>query len=778
MKHIKHYIVLLGLLLGGPVLLAQDLNPAQWPNLKGYWKFQNAGNPLKATVGNDLVLRGSHSIVKGPSKTDTAVRIGTGSYYRCSHNIAPNGGGDSVNRYTLMFDFKILSLNRWHTFFQTDTTNTNDGECFIRPNTGSGPGRIGTATTGYTADTVLPNKWYRLVISVNLGHYYRYYLNGNLILEGDTQDVDDRFSLNPLVLLFADNNQEDDTIDIASVAIFDTCLSTAQIASIGTIDPCVLKPMSLSLGRDTALCGNNTLQKTLVKGYTYKWSTGDTASSVVFSVQKMGSGLKNVWVQMSDENQCIKADTFALGFYSYPNLNLGADQDICKPNSTTLVGGPAPGFSYEWKYLPAGNIVSKTNSMRTDSSGLYCVRVSSTQGCSAFDTIRIRVHDNTAKPVITANKTSFCTGDTAIVSGPAGYLIYQWSNGLLSRTQYIDSSISLRLRTTDNWGCVSPLSDLFRITSFPLPAAPDLRALGDTIFCEGDSCKLMVFGSYSSYHWSDSATGFARTAYDSGLYRAYVRDFNGCASPYSKPIRTLSLPAPVKARLLLASGQADLCPGDSLVLLCPDSAINYQWNNGKTGSWISVKSSGVHSVYTTNAYGCRGPASDSFSSTLHQIPGKPLINPLGRDSLICSDSAAEYRWFITGRSGFLSGRSIAAEDSAEYTLQVKYDYCWSEFSDIYRYIKTAVSMQKAETPVLQAFPNPGRGLFNIRCAGLSSSVHLKLFNTQGQCILNLFKTAQELESGCTLDGSALGAGVYLLQLDALQGALRLKLLVE
>lgn len=165
---------------------AQDLNPKDWSHLKGYWSFQDPKNLTKATVGNNLTLSGTHASVAG-ADGDTAVRIGLGSYYRYSHNIAPNGGGDSVNQYTLMLHFRVLNFNRWHTFYQTDTSNKNDGECFIRPNTGTNPGGIGTATTGYTTTPINAAQWYRLVVSVNLNHFYRFYLNGKLILEGDTQ---------------------------------------------------------------------------------------------------------------------------------------------------------------------------------------------------------------------------------------------------------------------------------------------------------------------------------------------------------------------------------------------------------------------------------------------------------------------------------------------------------------------------------------------------------------------------------------------------------------
>ncbi|MFC1730702.1 T9SS type A sorting domain-containing protein [candidate division KSB1 bacterium] len=303
---------------------AQDLDPSNWPNLKGYWKFQNVSDLTKATVGNDLMLTGTHVSVTGPAYGDTAIRIDTGSYYTCYHNISPNGGGDSVNRYSLMFDFKVLNLERWHTFFQTDTTNMNDGECFIRPITSSNAGAIGVGYTSYTTDTVIPEQWYRLVISINLGNFYRYYLNGSLVLEGDTDEIfiDERFALTPKILFFADNNQEDDTIDIASMAIFDTCLTSAQVAMLGSIDPCVANPPVPDIGNDTVLCINHSLGLSAGSGYmNYLWSTGDTTASITVDTSSFGIGPDTLWVKVLDVNNCEGTDTIIVAFVVCTDMN-------------------------------------------------------------------------------------------------------------------------------------------------------------------------------------------------------------------------------------------------------------------------------------------------------------------------------------------------------------------------------------------------------------------------------------------------------------------------
>ncbi len=308
---------------------SQDLNPASWPNLVGYWKFQDTSDLTKATVGNDLVLIGQHEWVAGAAYGDTAIRIDTSSYYKYYHGIAPNGGGDSVNQWSLMFDFKILSIDRWHCFFQTDTTNDNDGECFIRPNTGNRPGRLGVGDTGYSLDSILPNQWYRLVITANLGDYYNYYLNGVLLHVGDTEDiyVDSRFALTPAILFFADDHIEDDTIDIASLAIFDTCLTPAQIAQIGTIEPCIANPPLVNLGNDTTICLHDSIQLNAGEGFkSYLWSTGDTIPNTGIFGGVYGEGTFTFWVQITDMNNCQTTDSVNITIVSCMGL------DETKPN--------------------------------------------------------------------------------------------------------------------------------------------------------------------------------------------------------------------------------------------------------------------------------------------------------------------------------------------------------------------------------------------------------------------------------------------------------------
>jgi hypothetical protein len=372
---------------------AQTLDPQAWPNLKGYWTFQDTTQLEKATVGNDLVLVGTHEWVEGPNYGDYASRIAIGSYYKSYHNIPPNGGGDSVNRYTLMFDFRVLNFERWHTFHQTDSTNMNDGECFIKPQSaGIDKSVFGTATTGYTLDSLEANTWYRMVISVCLDSFYRYYINGNLWLDTNNQVVDGRFALTPLLLLFADNNQEDDTIDVSSVAIFDTCLTHAQIAQLGGLDPCIHNPPVVNIGNDTTLfyCETANLMLDAGSGFkNYLWSTGDTTQSILIDSNSFATtNILNLWVKVTDMNDCQATDSITVDCILWTG--------VPEPTvSYTIKIGPNPADDFIYFSLPEGDsqisifnvtgqrvLETKTSGSETETidiktlaAGVYIIRV-------------------------------------------------------------------------------------------------------------------------------------------------------------------------------------------------------------------------------------------------------------------------------------------------------------------------------------------------------------------------------------------------------------------
>jgi hypothetical protein len=202
--------------------------------ITGIWTFDDGNDIDKAIVGNPLIRQGTgFGFVDGPGAGNGAVRVDKGSYFRALHEIAANGGGKRVNNFTIMIDFKVSELGRYYSFIQTTLDNNDDAEFFLRP-----AGNLGIGGTGYSEHVVTAGEWHRLVLSAGMGNAYLTYLDGELIHEGNvgSATVDSRFSWLPEgVLLFADEDGEDNEIDIAEVMIWDGALTGEQVKSLGTV---------------------------------------------------------------------------------------------------------------------------------------------------------------------------------------------------------------------------------------------------------------------------------------------------------------------------------------------------------------------------------------------------------------------------------------------------------------------------------------------------------------------------------------------------------------
>jgi hypothetical protein len=221
--------------------------------VKGRWLFEDADDIGKAVTGNDLAIfesttftngtlhtGGPMSLVAGPKATDQAVRVPMYSYFKCEHGIVANGGGNRVNEYTMMFDFKVPALSKYYTFFNTSINggiddNSSNADFFIR---GNGTDAIGGGVFSYsTATPIEANEWYRLVISVRVGETVKYYLNGELhFTSTNVSTVDNvRASLRTdAVLFFNDDSSEDNELDVAEIAIWGEALDAARVQLLGT----------------------------------------------------------------------------------------------------------------------------------------------------------------------------------------------------------------------------------------------------------------------------------------------------------------------------------------------------------------------------------------------------------------------------------------------------------------------------------------------------------------------------------------------------------------
>lgn len=217
--------------------------------LVGVWEFENGADLTAATIGADLALTGTDLAVAGSGGGDTgAAQLGVGSFYTMTHGIAPNGGGSFVNEWSLVMDVQIpqASYGSWLAFYQTNVSNSNDGDGFIRPS--SPTGAVGVGATGYSTDTLAAETWYRVVFSVDNAGFHRTYVDGVLWVDGAAQGTDGRFSLDPVLNILADNDGDDAPLNLSNLAIFDEALAGNEVAGLGAVGTTIVpEPGSLAL---------------------------------------------------------------------------------------------------------------------------------------------------------------------------------------------------------------------------------------------------------------------------------------------------------------------------------------------------------------------------------------------------------------------------------------------------------------------------------------------------------------------------------------------------
>ena len=252
---------------------------AEVPEPKGLWQFDEPDTSA-ATIGAPLELAGSIEQITGLDGRDGAIRIGEGSYYICTHGIAPNGDGAKVNEWTLLIDFSYPASSRsdppngYNDLFQTDPTNVDDADWTINSSGAIGIGAVGYSSAyGYTTEA---NIWYRLVVVVDNGVRHDVWVDGVEIFQGNEQGIDGRFSLAETILLFCAGNsqdRDDAPIDVSTVAIWDTPLSATDVQALGLVGDKVARQKVAS--NPTPANGSDDVLKTA----DLSWTPGDYAAA-------------------------------------------------------------------------------------------------------------------------------------------------------------------------------------------------------------------------------------------------------------------------------------------------------------------------------------------------------------------------------------------------------------------------------------------------------------------------------------------------------------------
>jgi hypothetical protein len=177
------------------------------------------------TVGTPAI--GAPSVIDGPVTGVQAWALAKDDHIKVSNPIA-----QPTTSYTLLWDVRIADYSNYHPLLQTTVDNNDgDGDVFINKS-----GAVGLG--GYSSTLVPQNTWSRIVVSVDVSaEIVSFYLDGLKIFDKSiTSDGDKtRYTLSDIFWVFLDDDNEDEAIDCAGLAIWNTALSAAEIGSLGDV---------------------------------------------------------------------------------------------------------------------------------------------------------------------------------------------------------------------------------------------------------------------------------------------------------------------------------------------------------------------------------------------------------------------------------------------------------------------------------------------------------------------------------------------------------------
>lgn len=217
----KYLFFLMSLLLTSMVINATV------PERVGWWKFDDSADLTKATIGTAMVVSGAVTSIDGPATGNLAIHVEPGNYLTINHGIEANGGGTMVNEYTVQIDFSVPVLGLWYAMYQT--APEGDADLFIKTDNTIGASRYSFSTNAITQDT-----WYRLVVAVKNGDFFKIYINGVLWVDGAGQDVDSRDALLSYLEFFNDDDGEINKINCAEIGIWNSALDATEVAELGS----------------------------------------------------------------------------------------------------------------------------------------------------------------------------------------------------------------------------------------------------------------------------------------------------------------------------------------------------------------------------------------------------------------------------------------------------------------------------------------------------------------------------------------------------------------
>jgi hypothetical protein len=267
-----------------------------------------------------------------------------------------------------------------------------------------------------------------------------------------------------------------------------TATNSFNCSSKDTIKIIVQKLPLIQLGSDTAFCKGDSLQLNASNANsTFQWQDGYNQQMRIVK----DSGFYNVKVA---NNACSASDTIHIAFHPQPIFQLPSDTAVCQGQQFSIATRTAETYSYQWSPENGLSDVRSPNPVVTVSDTInYIVSVTNSFQCYAKDSIKV-FSLNTPWINLGAD-TTICPGDTLILDAKHNSAMYNWSNGVSTKTNNVGAEGVYSVFITKD-GCSA--RDTIKVDMRKPPVFTINRTVASV--CKNDTLVLQAAGG-DRYKW-------------------------------------------------------------------------------------------------------------------------------------------------------------------------------------------------------------------------------------------------------------------------------------
>ncbi|MCC6251582.1 MAG: gliding motility-associated C-terminal domain-containing protein [Bacteroidia bacterium] len=415
------------------------------------------------------------------------------------------------------------------------------------------------------------------------------------------------------------------------VSVANTCGTVQSDTAVVNILTIPQSPV-ITAGGPTTICSTGSVTLTSNAQQNYLWSNGETTQSII--VNQSGT----YFVTTTATNGCSSTSNSITVNVSTPlnATDLGGPYTQCGGSITLDAANAGNNATYLWSNGET------TQTITVSTSGNYSVQITNTCGTVTSTIAEVNLFTIPVAPVITANgPTTFCQGASVILTSSINNNI-EWSNNETTPSITVTQSGTYSVVYTDANGC-SATSNSIQVNVdtplLPIDLGGPYTQCGGTVTLDAGT-----HSAGTSYLWSNGEFTQSISVSISGNY--FVEVTNSCGSITSSTANVTINPLPATP-IITASGPLNFCVGDSVVLT--SDAANNLWSNGQTTASITVYTSGVYSVSTSDTSGCSAVSADvnvvvdnplSTSIAL----GGPYTQCGGNVTLDAGNTGANFQW--------------------------------------------------------------------------------------------------------------------------------------